>query len=304
MKNTLLFILKCLLPLSIFSCIAVLAHGHTIALLEPKGIIALQEHKLMVTATLLMLVVVLPVFALTAWIAWTYRASNTKAKYTPNWDHNSVLEFIWWAVPCSIIFILAIITWNSSHQLDPYKKIASSKPPITIQVVALPWKWLFIYPQQQIATVNYVQFPKDTPIHFVITADAPMNSFWIPQLGGQIYAMPGMSTQLNLMADGVGTYAGSSANLSGEGFAGMKFTARSSTETDFNSWVDQVRTSRNSLNQATYSALAKPSKDSPPTFYSSAQMGLYDTVIMKFMAPSTDMSGMDMSAMQPTNYSN
>ncbi len=151
---------------------------------------------------------------------------------TPIGDHNVGIELVWWAIPFAIVIALSGITWTSSHDLDPYKPIISATPPITIEVVALDWKWLFIYPQQGIATVNMVEFPAQTPINFVITADAPMNSLWIPQLAGQIYAMPGMSTQLHLESFSVGTYDGSSANLSGAGFSGMKFKAHAVSQAD------------------------------------------------------------------------
>jgi len=188
-----------------------------------------------------------------------------------------------------IILILAVLTWNSSHDLDPFKPIVSDKPPITIQVVALQWKWLFIYPQQNIASVNIIQFPNQTPINFEVTADAPMNSFWIPQLGGQIYAMPGMSTQLHLMADTEGTYRGSSANISGKGFAGMNFSAKSTSQADFDQWVALVHQTRNNLSLAKYNNLAKPSQNNPLSYYSSSQSGLYDRVVMKYMMPASQL---------------
>jgi cytochrome o ubiquinol oxidase subunit 2 len=254
-------------------------------LLNPKGIVALKERNLMLIATALMLVIVLPVFGLTIAIAWRYRASNTQAKYTPDWDHNRMFETIWWGFPCAIILVISIITWQSTHALDPSKQVAASGNPMTIQVIALDWKWLFIYPEQHIATLNYVEFPKDTPVNFVITGDAPMNSFWIPQLGGQIYAMAGMTTHLSLMASTPGDYRGSSANLSGAGFAGMKFTAKAATTSEFDSWVQQVQTSRNSLIAETYDELAKPSSNNPTADYAFVEPGIYDRVVMKYMMP-------------------
>jgi cytochrome o ubiquinol oxidase subunit 2 len=243
----------------------------------------------MITATLLMLIVVIPVFVLTAFIAWRYQEGNTKAKYTPDWDHNTILEFTWWALPLLIISILAVVAWRSSHELDPFKPVYAARSPITIQVVALDWKWLFIYPGQNIATVNYVQFPEKTPVNFQITSDAPMNSFWIPSLGGQIYAMSGMSTQLHLIADGVGSYNGVSANISGRGFAGMKFLAVSSTQADFDSWVGSVKQTRNYLGILQYNKLAAPSENNPASYYSSVDTGLYDHILMKFMMPNDEL---------------
>lgn len=258
-----------------------------IPVLEPKGTIAEQQRNLIVFASLLSLVVILPVFVLTFYIAWKYRASNKKAKYAPDWDRNKKLEFTWWAIPCAIILVLAGVAWQTSHSLDPFRPIKSDKEPLTVQVIALQWKWLFIYPEQRIAAVNYVQFPKDRPITFEITADAPMNSFWIPSLGGQIYAMAGMKTKLHLMADQTGTYLGSSANISGEGFAGMKFKAVASTEANFERWVAQVKKAPTVLTIDEYNKLAAPSKNNKVTYYTS-DGGLHDTVIMKYMQPSPE----------------
>jgi cytochrome o ubiquinol oxidase subunit II len=260
-----------------------LTHGHTIAILSPAGTVADQQQALIQFAAILGLAVILPVFALTFFIVWRFRDGNVKARYRPDWDSNKKLEAIWWGIPCAIILVLAVVTWQTSHSLDPSRPLESSRKPMTIQVVALNWKWLFIYPEQNIATVNYVQFPEDTPIHFEITSDGPMNSFWIPQLGGQIYAMAGMETTLQLMADNPGSYAGSSANLSGEGFAGMKFTAVSSTNGDFSKWVQSVWESPNRLTIGELEKLSKPSKNNPVTLYGGRDEDVYDTVMMKFM---------------------
>ncbi|MBI2811734.1 MAG: ubiquinol oxidase subunit II, partial [Candidatus Melainabacteria bacterium] len=244
-----------LVSLLILACIAVSVmyiRSNTIAVLEPKGMIGEKESDLIITASLLMLIVVIPVFILTWFFAWKYRESNTKAKHTPDWEHNYIAEYCWWGVPLIIIVVLAIITWKSSHELNPFKPIVNGKPPVTIQAVALQWKWLFIYPDQGIATINEIKFPEKTPINFVITADAPMNSFWIPQLGGQIYAMPGMRSKLHLIANEPGSYRGSSANISGDDFAGMVFTAVSSTQEDFDKWVQATKRSSNRLTMDTY----------------------------------------------------
>jgi cytochrome o ubiquinol oxidase subunit 2 len=261
-------------------------HHQNIAVLNPKGPIAMQERNLMFTVVLLMLIVVVPVFGLTFFIAWRYRAGNTHARYQPEWDHSRLLEAIWWLIPSILILVLSVITWNATHNLTPTKPLTSSNPAITIQAVALDWKWLFIYPKQNIATVNYVQFPVNTPINFEITADAPMNSFWIPQLGGQIYAMAGMSTSLHLMATGLGTFRGSSANISGRGFAGMEFNTRSSSQPQFESWVNGVKRSSATLNDQTYATLALPSQDNPYQSFSVAEVGLYDKIILQYMSPS------------------
>jgi cytochrome o ubiquinol oxidase subunit 2 len=278
-----------LLILGIVLLAVVYFHNHDVAVLSPKGEIAGKERSLILTATLLMAIVVIPVFILTAFISWKYQETNTKNKYQPDWDHHSVLEFFWWAIPGFIILVLAVITWNSSHELDPFRAIVSNKKPLTVQVVALQWKWLFIYPEQGIASVNILQIPQQTPINFEVTADAPMNSFWIPQLGGQIYAMPGMSTQLHLIADSVGTYRGSSANISGSGFASMDFMARSTSQAGFNNWVKLVKQSANVLSSDAYNDLAKPSQNDPLAYFSSSQTGLYDRVVNKYLYPASQL---------------
>ncbi len=266
----------------------------TFAVLDPKGAIGLAERNLMVTAILLMLIVAIPVFIILFTFARKYRAGNTKAKYAPDTDHNRIAAIALWAIPAVIIFIIAILNWKSTHALDPYKPIDSTAKPLTIQVVALQWKWLFIYPEQHIATVNFIQFPEKTPLHFQLTAEAPMNSFWIPQLGGQMYAMAGMSTQLHLIANETGDFRGSAAEISGRGFAGMKFIARSTSQADFDAWVQSVKQSSTTLSLDEYNNLALPSENNPVAFYASVEDSLYNTIMMKFMAPMQPMQGMQM----------
>lgn len=256
----------------------------TIAILEPEGSIGVAESDLIITATLLMLIVVVPVLILAGVFAWKYREGNKEAHHAPDWEHNHIAECCWWGVPCVIIAVLGVLTWRSSHELDPFKPIVNGTEPVEVQVVALDWKWLFIYPKWGIATVNFLQIPEKTPIHFEITADAPMNSFWIPQLGGQIYAMPAMRSQLYLVADKVGRYRGSSANFSGEGFAGMVFTTQSSSSEDFLAWVNTVKETPYSLNEQTYKELVQPSQYHPVTYYVLEKTDLFDWIIMQYMA--------------------
>jgi cytochrome o ubiquinol oxidase subunit 2 len=260
-------------------------HSHTVAVLQPRGEVAQKEKSLMLVGLLLSAIVVIPVFIMTTVIAYKYRESNTGAKYTPNWDGSRFFETIWWGIPILIISVLSLIAWNSAHALDPFKPLGSNAKPMTIQVVALDWKWLFIYPRQGIASVNYVRFPQNTPIDFQITSDSVMNSFWIPQLGGQIYAMPGMATGLNLSASQSGSFRGSSANISGSGFSDMIFTARASSMPDFNRWVNNVEHSPRALSQSAYGELAKPSRANPVVLYSSVQADLFSSVILKYMVP-------------------
>jgi cytochrome o ubiquinol oxidase subunit II len=265
-----------------------------LVLLDTKGIIALAQRDLLVFATLLMLVIVIPVFLLTIGIAWRYRASNTKATYRPNWEHSTLEEFIWWAVPCIIILILAVTTWKSSHALDPYQPLASSEKPIVIEAVALNWKWLFIYPDEGVATINYLHIPVHVPITFKITADAPMNSFWIPQLGGQIYAMPGMTTKLHLMADTEGVYQGSSANFSGAGFSGMRFPVHVTSVAVYKAWLETIRTTSEILDAETYALYKKPSSYDAANFFAAVETGLFDSIISSYMMPTISDHAMDM----------
>jgi len=258
---------------------------HAIAVLDPKGPVAAQERNLIVFTLLLVLIVVIPVYLMTVGIAWRYRAGNKKARYSPELDGNRAAEAAWWLIPTAIISVLAVVAWRSSHTLDPFRPLKSTNKQMTIQVVAMDWKWLFIYPEQNIASVNYVNFPVNTPIDFAITSDAPMNSFWIPQLGGQIYAMAGMETHLHLEASQIGNYYGSSANISGRGFASMDFTAAASSSAAFRSWVDGAHLSARPLDMAAYNSLARPSQNNPVTLYSSAEADLYGNVLARFMVP-------------------
>lgn len=285
MKKTFKIILVTLLCVGAIALSVLYISSNNIAVLEPKGMIADKERELIITASLLMLIVVVPVFIMTWAFAWRYRESNVKSKHAPDWEHNYIAEYCCWGIPIVIIVILAVTTWKSSHDLNPFTPIETGKKPLTIQVVALDWKWLFIYPEQRIATVNFVQFPEKTPLNFVITSDAPMNSFWIPQLGGQIYAMPAMRSKLHLIANEIGSFRGVSANISGKGFAGMTFTAQSSSDSDFNLWVLSVKQSSKQLSMDTYDQLAEPSEYHPVEYYRLVQEDLFDRILMNYMAP-------------------
>lgn len=256
-----------------------------ISVLFPAGIIAVEQRNLFFIIQAIMLLVVLPVYFFTFVFSWKYRAHNPKGKYDPDLVDNIFAEIAWWGIPLILTIIVSVLTWVKTHELDPYKPIVSDKKTLTIQVVALQWKWLFIYPEEKIASVNFLQFPVDTPLRFEITADAPMNSFWIPHLGGQIYAMPSMKTELNLIANRPGDFRGSSANLSGEGFAGMRFIARASSEKDYLAWVESVKGSNEVLDDSTYQTLAAPSEYVPKEGYQLKSEGLFDQILMKYMHP-------------------
>lgn len=260
-------------------------YSDKIAVLNPQGIIAQKERDLVVISTFVMLLIVVPVLIMTAIFTWNYREENKKATYMPDWDYSFLAEAVWWGFPCLIVLALSILTWQSSHDLDPFKPIESDKKPLTIQVVALQWKWLFIYPEQQIATVNYFQFPQNVPVAFEITADAPMNSFWVPELSGQMYAMPGARTKLHAIANDPGRFRGSSANISGEGFASMIFTAVSSSEEDFTQWVQSMRQSATALDFEEYQRLAKPGVHYPISAFVLRDNDLFNRIIRKFTMP-------------------
>lgn len=260
-------------------------HHTNIPILEPAGPIALKERNLIYFALGLSLIVVIPVFSLLGIFAYRYRETNTKAKYSPKLDHSRIAETTWWLIPSIIILILARVAWTSSHTLNPYNPIASGNKTINIQVIALNWKWLFIYPNQGVASLNNFQIPTNTPVNFEITSDTVMNSFWIPQLGGQIYAMPGMSTQLNLMASRDGIFNGSSANISGEGFSGMTFTVKATSSSDYSNWLNQLGRSSKKLNLRAYNQLAKPSQYNPVVDYSNVVPNLYNSIVYKYIVP-------------------
>lgn len=256
--------------------------------LNPKGMIAAAEKDIIIISVVLMLLVVVPVIFLVNYFAWRYRdrGDQHKAAYKPNWGYSLTLEIICWVIPCIIIGTLSVITWISAHKLDPYHPLnMDGKKPLIIQAISLQWKWLFIYPEQNIATVNYVQIPVGVPVQFQISAEGPMNSIQIPQLGGQIYAMAGMQTKLNLMAAETGVYQGISTQYSGFGFASMFFKARASTPEEFNQWVKTVKRSPDKITLETYKQLVKPSYNDSVKYFSSVNKKIFDWVVMKSMMP-------------------
>ena len=269
-----------------FAMAAFLSGCHA-SLLEPAGKIAADEKSLIITSTLLMLIVVIPVIILTLVFAWKYRASNTEATYMPNWSYSHRIEAVVWGIPIAIIAVLGVLTWKTTHELDPYRPLESNVKPITIQVVALDWKWLFIYPEQHIATVNEIHVPAGTPVNFKITSDTVMNVFFIPRLGSQIYAMAGMQTQVHLIADQPGVYEGLSSNFSGAGFPDMQFTATAESPAEFDAWVRKVKGSGNRLGLDNYAELAKPSEKDPVKYFANVEPMLFPAVLDKYMDKSS-----------------
>jgi cytochrome o ubiquinol oxidase subunit 2 len=270
-------------------------HGGGFSVLFPAGSVGVAERDLMLRATELMLIFIGPLAILAVFIAYHYRATNTTATYRPNWEHSKLEEIVWWSIPIEIVLVLGALTWTSTHDLDPNKALAIQGTPVVVEAVALEWKWLFIYPDEGIASVNEVDIPVDRPVEFRITADAPMNSLWIPSLGGQMYAMTGMTTVLHLAADKAGDYAGASANYSGDGFAQMKFTAKALSEADYDAWLAKTKKSGGTLDEAAYNALRAPSDTGAVRYYGLVSKNLFESIVGKFMP--TDMSGMHMTGM-------
>jgi cytochrome o ubiquinol oxidase subunit 2 len=292
--------------------------GCKMVVMDPAGDIAVQQRDLVLLATGLMLLIIVPVIALIFVFAWKYRASNTAATYAPDWRHSTSLEVAIWAAPLAIILVLGTVTWVSSHVLDPYRPLGRLGPhrpipqgvePLEVEVVALDWKWLFIYPQLGIATVNELAAPVDRPIAFKITASTVMNSFYIPALAGQIYAMPGMQTQLHAVINRAGTYDGFSANYSGAGFSGMRFKFHGLAPQAFDGWVAGLKAGSGRLSQADYLSLAKPSADAPVRHFASVDPGLFPAIVSRCVEPGTTcmapmghmgaMAGMSMPAAPP-----
>jgi cytochrome o ubiquinol oxidase subunit 2 len=281
--------LKIILPLVLVVLLALAAfvffQSVDVAVLNPQGEIADKQRMLLIFAASLSLIIVIPVYMLLVVFAWRYRDGNKKAKYRPDWASNKWLEMIWWGIPTVIVLILAVVTWRTSYELDQFKPLESDTKALEVQVIALQWKWLFIYPEQQVASVNFLQIPEKTPINLTLTSDAPMNAFWVPSLGSQVYAMSGMSSKLHLLASHTGDYRGSSANISGEGFSDMAFTVHASNRQDFDAWAQTTKQDSASLDMMSYDVLARPGTIEQPAFYALADLGLYDKIIMKYMTP-------------------
>lgn len=252
-------------------------------LLDSKGMVGLAQRDLILICIGVMLIVVIPAIVLTFVFAWRFRAGNTKAKYTPDWSHSTKVEIVVWGVPLLIIAGLAVIVWKSTHELDPYKPLDVAGEPLHVDVIATDWKWVFVYPDLGIATVNQLNFPANRPLAFNITSNSTMNTFFIPQLGGQIYAMAGMRTQLHLIANEPGQFRGMSGNYSGHGFSNMKFIATASSNEDFERWVAEVRSAPDTLSFAQFKALAAPTKNAPVQHFSSVEPLLFKKVIDQFI---------------------
>jgi cytochrome o ubiquinol oxidase subunit 2 len=250
--------------------------------LDPSGPSTLAGRRLLFDALSIMMIVIIPVFVMAALFTWRYRATNVGAKYTPNFAYYWPAEILVWSVPAAIIVWLGVHLWDYTHRLDPYRAIDPSIAPLEIEAVAQDWKWLFIYPEQNVAVVNELVFPAGRPLSIRITSDTVMNSFVIPALGGQIYAMAGMQTRMNLLADAPGRFTGRNVQYSGRGFADQQFWATATDQAGFDAWLTKVRAAPGTLDAATYEQLAQPSEKVPVIYYSGVATGLFDGIIAKW----------------------
>ncbi|WP_131195934.1 ubiquinol oxidase subunit II [Lichenihabitans psoromatis] len=264
---------------------AALLSGCSLRLLDPAGPVGASERTLLLNALAVMLCIVIPTIVATLAFAWWFRAGNTKAEHLPTWAFSGRVEIVTWSVPLLTIMFLGGIAWIGSHELDPAVPLAGSKKPIEIQVVSLDWKWLFIYPDEKVASLNQLVIPAGTPVHFSLTSSGVWNSFFVPQLGSMIYTMSGMTTQLNLQADREGTYYGMSSHLSGEGFADMHFDVKALSDDGYAAWLQQAQSASATLDGEAYNALAKQSTNNPSMTYRVADADLFQKIVSLRLPP-------------------
>jgi len=270
-------------PLAIVLVTAVTLGGCTEGVLDPQGPIAAAERLILFNSLGIMLAIVIPTILATLAVAFWFRSSNWRARYLPDFAYSGRLEMLVWSIPAMTVLLVGGVAWVGSHDLDPRKPVSAAVDPVRVQVVSLDWKWLFIYPDQGIASVNQLTIPVGTPVSFELTSSGVMNSFWVPQLGGQIYTMAGMTTRLHLQADHLGTYRGASANYSGEGFADMRFNVDAVPAETFAQWVDAARSAGPVLDAQAYADLAKPSKAVAPFTYRAVAPDLFTSVLSSTM---------------------
>ena len=253
--------------------------GCSQGVLDPHGPIASAERQILFNSLAIMLAIVIPTIVATLGVAWWFRSSNTRATYLPDFEYSGRLELLVWSIPAMTVLLVGGVAWVGAHDLDPRKPISPTVKPLAVQVVSLDWKWLFIYPEQGIASVNHLTVPVGTPVSFELTSSSVMNSFFVPQLGSQIYTMSGMVTRLQLQADHPGSYPGLSANFSGEGFADMGFKVNAVPAAQFAQWVTAARNSGPALDATSYADLAKPSRALAPFTYRSVASGLFQQIL-------------------------
>jgi cytochrome o ubiquinol oxidase subunit 2 len=255
------------------------------AILDPQGVIGAANKTILIDSLAIMLAIVVPTILATFAFAWWFRASNTRATYLPDFEYSGRIEMIVWAIPLLVIILLGGVAWIGSHDLDPAEPLASSTPPLEVQVVSLDWKWLFIYPNQRIASVNQLVVPAGVPLHFSLTSASVMTAFFVPQLGSMIYTMNGMRTQLNLEADAPGTFLGLASHFSGDGFSDMHFDVRAVPADQFTAWVAATRNTGPTLDAASYTSLARQSIDATPFTYRAADPELFHEIVTQQVPP-------------------
>jgi cytochrome o ubiquinol oxidase subunit II len=260
------------------ACSALLA-GCSYGVLNPQGPVGAREKLILIDATTIMLAVVIPVIVCTLAFAWWFRSRNKRARRRPEWQYSGRIEFITWSIPALIVLFLSGVAWIGSHDLDPPKPLTAGGKPVEIDVISLDWKWLFIYPQEQVAAVNELVIPVNTPVHFKLTSASVMNSFFVPQLGSQIYTMAGMTTQLNLLASHEGTFNGLSAQFSGDGFSDMRFDVRAVPAEEYEAWLASTHASADHLDVPRYARLAEPSRDDEPETFGQVAAGLFESIV-------------------------
>ena len=253
--------------------------------LDPVGPVGRDDANILIVSTVIMLAIVIPTILMAFWMAWRYRASNTKAEYLPNWSYSGRIEAVVWSIPILTIMFIGGVIWIGSYRLDPFRPLPSKVPPLEVQVVALDWKWLFIYPQQGVATVNQLVIPAGTPVHFSITSASVFNIFFVPRLGSMIYAMPGMVSQVHLQADRPAVLMGESAHFSGDGFSDMQFQVKSLPADQFAAWAQTAKGGGGTLDLASYSTLARQSQNVPPAIYSAVDPQLFQAVASQRIPP-------------------
>ena len=274
-------------------CATLLLSGCQTALMDPRGAVGIAEKTILIDSLAIMLAIVVPTILATLGVAWWFRAGNTRAKYLPDWEYSGQLEMIVWAIPLLTIILLGGVAWVGSHELDPAKPLPGEGKPLEVQVVSLDWKWLFIYPDQQIASVNALVIPAGQPVHFSLTSASVMNAFFVPRLGSMIYTMNGMTSQLNLVADEPGTYPGMSSHYSGDGFAQMHFDVRALPPDQFSEWLVSTLNKGGSLDDKAYAQLSRQSIDVAPATYGSVAPALFNRIVDQTVppAPGPDESG-------------
>jgi cytochrome o ubiquinol oxidase subunit 2 len=265
--------------------LALLIGGCNRGVFDPVGPVAAQEKQILINSTAIMLAIIIPTMIATVAFAWWFRAGNKKATYRPDWEYSGAIEMVVWAIPALTIMLLGGIAWIGSHDLEPSKPLKSANRPLKVEVVSLDWKWLFIYPDQGVATVNQLVVPAGTPVSFRLTSATVWNSFFVPQMGSMIYTMPRMTTRLNLQADRAGTYNGLSSHFSGDGFPGMQFQVRALPPDQFATWAQGAHGSQLKLDGRSYAELSKPSSYVKPMTFGAVAPGLFDAIVANRAPP-------------------